>query len=234
MTAADTRQVVEAGESALARQRAAVPESPCQGAGSGKGPAIRVEQRRDVERGFACGPARVVAGPRVPRQELLAHVEQDVVEHGRVVGDHRGDVVHALPGVGVEHRHSPRDGVDDAVQDADLEIGVVVEAVGQRVSHVVAERGDQDLAVQFLEFRQCVVDRLLGLSQESHDRLDLALGVVQNRDDVAGDVLRLAAEQARDGVDDRVDRRQPLEDPANGVLRILDRLREFPDPLREI
>jgi hypothetical protein len=147
---AETRQIADAGEPALVGQLAAVPETLGQGAGLGRR-AARREKAGDVERSLTDASAGVIAGERVVRDELLAHVEQDVVELGGVVGDHHRRVVHALPRVGVEHRHRSGHGVDDTVHDADLEVGVVVERGGQRVARLVAEGGDEEPAVEFLE-----------------------------------------------------------------------------------
>ncbi|MHC9292577.1 hypothetical protein ACRCUN_08905 [Mycobacterium sp. LTG2003] len=105
-------------------------------------------------------------------------------------------------------------------------------------AHFLTEGGDQDGCDPFLESRcgvtNCGFERL----QEAHDAFDLALEVVQDFTDVAGDlsqdVVGFASEDALQCVCDTVDGRQSVQQTADGVLRLLHVAGECVGLLRDV
>jgi hypothetical protein len=100
----------------------------------------------------------VVTGQLVVGDELLAHVQQHVVERRWILGHRHGQLGHALPGVGVGQRHQTRHGADQAIDQTELDVGVERDAVGEGVSQFIAERCDQSLACPLLKFIQHVAE----------------------------------------------------------------------------
>jgi hypothetical protein len=157
LAAAQTGQIRDAGEASLVEQLAAVPQALGYGARLGEC-AAGDEERSDVECGLADAPARVVTGQLVVGDELLAHVQQHVVELRWILCDRRGHLGHALPGVGIGQRHQTRHGADHAIDQTELDVGVERDAVGEGVSEFITEDGDQGLAYPLLEHIQCVAE----------------------------------------------------------------------------
>lgn len=92
-------------------------------------------------------------------------------------------------------------------------------------AHFLTKSGHQDGGDPFLESCRGVANGGFERLQEADHALDLALEVVQDFTDVAGDlsqdVVGFAGEYALQGVYDTVDGRQSVQQPADGVLRLL-------------
>jgi hypothetical protein len=174
----------------------------------------------------------VVTGQLVVGDELLAHVQQHVVELRWILCHRRGHLSHALPGVGVGQRHQTRHGADQAIDHTELEVGVHRDAVGEGVSEFIAEGGDEDRPYPLLEVIQQLAEGFGEVTEKSDDSLDFVLEVLQDRADVGGDlaqdVVSLAGEQTRDRVHQTV-QGDPVQEAADGVLSLLHAVGEFID-----
>ncbi|KHO20356.1 hypothetical protein QQ44_27945 [Mycolicibacterium setense] len=116
-----------------------------------------------------------------------------------------------------------------------MKVGVRSECGGKGSAHFFAECLLQFHLHQTLQLCRCITDQLSELPEESDDRLDLVLQILQYGHHVVGDLAQdfqsFAGEDALDRVHQAAER-QPVQNSTNRVLGFLDSISELLDLVR--
>ncbi|OBA95698.1 hypothetical protein A5666_17675 [Mycolicibacterium fortuitum] len=124
----------------------------------------------------------------VVRADLLDHRRQHVVQF-RGVGENRHpQLIHALPCIGVGHRHDSRYQLHKAGSRADINVAKQRELGGELSANLLAEHRFQLGSDPFLQPCHRIAEGLGELFEEPDDRLDLTLQVLEHGTDIVGDL----------------------------------------------